>query len=524
MPDRKYWTALSHNGVAFPSPYVPIGLKVEFGGERFSLSPMAEEMAYAWAKRGILYVEDPVFVSNFQNDFSRELPMKLRDVRLQDIDFSEFFSYIENERRRKELITKDEKKKIAYERKKAKELLKDKYGYAEVDGNKAEIQNWMIEPPGIFVGRGAHPFRGRWKPIIESGDVTINLGVKSPIPPGEWGGIIHDPTCMWLASWKDKLSGKVKYVWPHESTSIAQHKNKLKYDNAAKLSGNLEKVRNKISKGLDNKDSEIRKIATVCYLIDRLCLRVGDEKDEDEADTVGATTLRVEHVRLEDKKIQFDFLGKDSVRWLKILENVDPVVMNNLERFIERKDGQQPVFDGITSSKVNGFLCKVVPGLTAKVFRTFHATSAVRDYLWAVNGVQMEDDYTRSYHAKMANLKAAILCNHKRTPPKSWDENIKKKEERLETLKSDIPTTKTQADRQKARIRKAELALDIARKTKEYNLNTSLKNYIDPRVYKAWADSVGFDWRYIYPKTMQRKFGWVNRSKLEWVTISVMVK
>ena len=26
-------------------------------------------------------------------------------------------------------------------------------------------------------------------------------------------------------------------------------------------------------------------------------MRVGDEKDEDEADTVGATTLRVEHVK-----------------------------------------------------------------------------------------------------------------------------------------------------------------------------------------------------------------------------------
>jgi len=35
-------------------------------------------------------------------------------------------------------------------------------------------------------------------------------------------------------------------------------------------------------------------------LIDRLALRVGNEKSEDEADTVGCCSLRVEHVKLEE--------------------------------------------------------------------------------------------------------------------------------------------------------------------------------------------------------------------------------
>jgi len=38
----------------------------------------------------------------------------------------------------------------------------------------------------------------------------------------------------------------------------------------------------------------------VCtYLIDKLALRVGNEKGEDEADTVGCCSLRVEHIRFE---------------------------------------------------------------------------------------------------------------------------------------------------------------------------------------------------------------------------------
>ena len=49
-------------------------------------------------------------------------------------------------------------------------------------------------------------------------------------------------------------------------------------------------------------------------------MRVGDEKDEDEADTVGASTLRVEHLKFRENAIDFDFFGKDYVRWQKTLE------------------------------------------------------------------------------------------------------------------------------------------------------------------------------------------------------------
>ena len=61
-------------------------------------------------------------------------------------------------------------------------------------------------------------------------------------------------------------------------------------------------------------------IAAACYLIDTLSLRVGDEKDPEEADTVGATTLRLEHLTFKNGLIVFDFLGKDSVPWHKELE------------------------------------------------------------------------------------------------------------------------------------------------------------------------------------------------------------
>ena len=54
------------------------------------------------------------------------------------------------------------------------------------------------------------------------------------------------------------------------------------------------------------------------FIIDRLALRVGGEKDEDEADTVGCCSLRVEHIAFpSDTEIQLDFLGKDSMRYFQ---------------------------------------------------------------------------------------------------------------------------------------------------------------------------------------------------------------
>jgi DNA topoisomerase-1 len=69
----------------------------------------------------------------------------------------------------------------------------------------------------------------------------------------------------------------------------------------------------------------------VCtYLIDNLALRVGNEKGEDEADTVGCCSLRVEHIAFEaDNKITLDFLGKDSIRYNSTVP-VEPIVYKNL--------------------------------------------------------------------------------------------------------------------------------------------------------------------------------------------------
>jgi DNA topoisomerase-1 len=92
-----------------------------------------------------------------------------------------------------------------------------------------------------------------------------------------------------------------------------------------------------------------RQRATAVYLIDQFALRAGNEKGEDEADTVGCCSLKYEHVTLKPPNtVIFDFLGKDSIRFYDEVE-VDPQVFKNLKIFKKapKKEGDE-IFDRLT--------------------------------------------------------------------------------------------------------------------------------------------------------------------------------
>jgi len=514
---------LRHNGVIIPV-YEPRGFSIKFRDKTIKLTPEQEEMAVAWVKKlGTDYVKDPVFAKNFGDDFSRALGLEA-PAKIEEFDFSDIIKWVESEKARKEQMTREEKKKLAEARKKAREENKQKYGYAEVNGKIVEIGNYTVEPPSIFMGRGSHPLRGRWKPRVNYEDIVLNLSDDAPTPQTpngqSWGGRVFEPESLWIAKWRDKLTGELKYVWVADSAFFKQEREKDKFDKANELEKVIGKVREHIKENLESEDIMLRKIATVAYLIDELKMRVGDEKDEDEADTVGATTLRGCHIKFEGSNtVTFDFLGKDAVRWTKTIKPL-PVVIKNLKSFINGPD--KPIFDGIRSEMVNDFFGKVANGLTAKVFRTYHATKVVKDYLDRSKVRPDDPEFNKKYVATMANLEAAITCNHKRKLPKNWEISLQKKKERVKVLEAKLEEVKKksrsesrarQLKKLKERIREAKLKLDLANATRDYNLGTSLKSYIDPRAFVNWAKKISYDWRKYYPKTLQRKYAWVDEEE-----------
>ena len=551
------WKTLQHNGILFPPPFESKGIKIKIKGESVPLNLEQEEMVYQWAKKkNTPYVQDKVFQKNFTVDFAKTLNSKFKNIQYSDIDFSQAYKLVDKEADQKEMLSKEEKKKIAAKRKELREKLKEEYGKAIMDGNEVEVGNYMAEPPGIFIGRGDHPMRGKWKPRVSSKDVILNLGKEAKVPKGNWGKIIHDQNSMWLASWMDELTQKRKYVWLSDSAGIKQERDKAKYDKAKNLALSIEKIKDRMVKDMNSKDKKMKKIATACYLIYRTAMRVGDEKDPEEADTVGATTLRKEHIELTGKDIKFDFLGKDSVRWQETVPAVghDKTFHDNLKDLVSNKKDSDEIFDKITSRHVNEYFSSIVKGLTAKVFRTYLASSVVSKYL-RKNGIPKNSTAAEKlYHAKLANLEAAIMCNHKRTIPKNFEESLQKKrdtlkkvqnskaaekaeatlkkveaskpktekqkqakEKRLKTLNQ---TIKKQRQKHKERVEKLKLQVDLATKTRDYNLGTSLRNYIDPRVFKAWTDEVGAEWEKLYTSALQKKFLWVKSENESWKSVS----
>jgi len=558
------WKTLQHNGILFPPDFESKGIKIKIRGENVPLNLLQEEMVYQWSKKkdapkpGVTekYIEDQIFQKNFVSDFSKTFNGKFKSLQYADIDFSIPYKLVDKEKEEKELLTKEDKKALAIKRKEIREEMKTKYGKAIIDGKEVEVGNYMAEPPGIFMGRGDHPMRGRYKPRATDKDVTLNLGKEANIPKGDWGKIVHDRDSMWIASWMDILTQKRKYVWLADTAGIKQERDQAKYDKARNLSKEIESVKTQIVKDMQNKEQKTKRIATACYLIYRTAMRVGDEKDPDEADTVGATTLRKEHVKLTENEIQFDFLGKDSVRWKETIpaEGHDKQFYDNLKESISNKKDSEEIFDGITSRHVNAYYSTIVKGLSAKVFRTYLASSVVSKYLREHDNIKSESDMKKIFHGKLANLNAAIMCNHKRTIPKNFELSLQKKKDTLKNVEKTKPWEKSEVLLKKAqskivktekqkkekneqikkiktviikrkvkhteRIEKLELQINLTEKTRDYNLGTSLRNYIDPRIFKTWTDEVGAEWEKLYTSALQKKFLWVKNINSKWSQIS----
>ena len=536
--------SLRHNGIYVPT-YDFKGFSIKIQGRTIELTQKSEQMAIAWIKKTQSAVSPPdrVFRKNFMREFLEELKIEnpslgflssfssdyLKTIEDDNfaaicngqpkapagIDFSEVSSYLDQEKIKKLNMTQGDKKQQAQQRKAKREELKERFGYGIVDGEKLEIANWTAEPSCLFAGRGEHPKRGKWKEGPGQEDIILNLSPDSPRPPGNWKDVVWEPEKMYAAKWIDNLSGKIKYVWFSDSAFLKQTREKEKYQKAEKLGRQIAMIEEHIIKNLDAEDEGRRKVATVCWLILKPNMRVGDEKDPGEADTVGAITLRPEHIRIEGDVLHFDFLGKDSVRWIKNVK-APLSVIRNIEHYAE--NSREHLFEGVDSKKVSRFLSEKMLGLTAKVFRTWRCTTTLKEHLDKSGVTRKDADYVKNFHAKMANLKVAEVANHKRKIPPNFDERLAKKEAKLKELHAKLEEKKTQGkktDALVARIEKAKLDMELTKLTKEYNLGTSLKSYIDPRAYVKWAKSVDFSLDKFYPKTLQKKFSWALASRVK---------
>jgi DNA topoisomerase-1 len=538
----KNWKTFIHNGVMFSQPYIPHKIPILYNGRPIVLTPEQEEYATIYARYiDSEYYTKSIFKKNFFSDwktlFSKDSPIK--DINL--CDFSKIRTHVLKTKEAIKNISKEEKKRI----KDKKDKLAEKYKFAMIDGKKQPVGNFLVEPPSIFIGRGSHPSLGCIKWRVYPNDITLNLSKGAPIPDVDhsafdpnidkkklkWGYIIHEPKSYWLASWKDLITGKTKYVWLSDKSDIKASKDEVKFNIAKGLGNIINNVRKKYNSDMASKDAKTRQTATAVYFIDIFALRVGNEKGEDEADTVGTVSLRVEHIKLlPDYKIELDFLGKDSVRYVNIFKIIQSVY-DNLEKFIKGKSNGDNIFHLISTNDVNKYLKKFMKNLTARVFRTYNSSKLYQDEILRLLGKDSTDKlnfpvqhtyasrgfsynikkqaYSTKKHSvsdiiniiNEANIAVAMLCNHQKNITKR--ESIKDK---IAKLDKDSKSYKEKVNKIKEKEKSAHLAL-----------GTSKLNYIDPRITIATLKKYGIELDQYYNERELNKFKWAINTPKDYI-------
>ena len=522
---KNQWTELCHNGPMFPPEYIPHNIPIICNNINIILNPLAEEYATLYSKFiNTEYVKNTTFNKNFWNDFKKSFTPEIKSKvkSLKEIDFSLIYSHLIDQNETKKLQSKEEKEQI----KQIKEKEEEKYKYCLVDGVKQTVGNYKIEPPGIFLGRGKHPKLGTIKKRLYPNDIIINISKTCEVPKPnlkgtyKWKKVINDKKVIWLASWKDLINNKNKYIFTNFDSIFKSKSDETKFDLARNLKKNIDKIRKDYSAKISSKDDKLKQLSTALYLIDTLALRVGNQKNtEKSADTVGVTSLRVEHIIFNDNnEIVLNFLSKDSIRYCKKII-INEKVYNNLKDFVKGKKKDDDIFDLINPNILNEYLNSYMKNLTSKVWRTYNASHYFQEELSKINPSILNKmdknekiNYLQSIFNK-ANASVAILCNHQKNNTSDLKSTLDKMNEQIKKL-TEKKKTLTDKDKKKAidnKITILKLKKETKKSTNNIALGTSKTNYIDPRIIFSFIKKYDIPIEKIMSKALIKRFEWASK-------------
>ena len=519
------WTSLSHNGPYFTSimePYIFLNSYLVYENKKYELNQKEEQIASFYAKRLISeklgnvterLTKDEIFNKNFWNDFKKYLSKEHRKIfkNFRKIGWDILVSDIEKYKN----IEMSPSEKIE---KKIKNLeKKHKYGYALLDGRIEKIGNFIVEPQAIFYGRGDNLNRGKIKAEIMPEDVTINIGENDPIPKPPnghlWGDIVNDHNASWLAKWNDSITDDIKYVMFSNEGRFKGESDLFKYEKARKLNLYIDNIRQQYTLDAKSDDLIKKQLGTVLYLIDNFGIRVGNEKQEDEVDTVGASTLLVKHIKFKPPNIIIlDFLGKDSVQFYKELE-LPNYIYKNFKDLTFNKSDKNSLFDLISSQHINSYLKNFDKCFTAKVFRTRLATEIMYHSLNQIKIKKGLEKNKIKILFNKSNVKVADVLNHTRNISTKAQESLKELKNKIKILKIELKDARKKKmdkdiEKIKKKIKTLKTRLESKEDVKKVAINTSLNNYIDPRLIVAWTKKNKIDINVIYSSAMIKKFTW----------------
>jgi DNA topoisomerase-1 len=409
------------------------------------------------------------------------------------LDFSEIIKYLQQKRinsPKRKNVQKDEEFKI--------------FGYVCIN-NLAKVPcNYYIQPPSIYLGHGNNVYRGCIKKRIQPEDITINC--SKPYPKcfvngveSSWNQVITDPECSWLASWNHPITGETTYLRLKRSSDPWVYvEDYNKFEKARELNKHILSIRQKYERDLKSSDPKLRELALSVYFLDKISIRPGGIEDET-VGTQGLTTLKRNNFSIQNGDVTIKFVGKSSIDYVRTVR----FKKSALEVLKERISLCDLIFPNTSPTILNNYLRSLMNGLTAKVFRTWKASSTL---LLELSEYEFDEDDNLEYKKlifEQSNIYVARELNHKKMVSNmGMVEKIKKKIR----------------DCDKHSLRQVKLLIKKNEYEENLSLTTSKTNYIDPRIIVAWCKSNDVPIKCIISRKLMERFEWAmdTPSNFQW--------
>ncbi|HTV24095.1 MAG TPA: DNA topoisomerase IB [Polyangiaceae bacterium] len=278
------------------------------------------------------------------------------------------------------------------------------------DGSKAaraaHLEYARLDAPGFGRKRRGKSFayhdeRGR---AIRSSSVVARIR-KLAIPPA-WTQVWICPSPLGhvQATGRD-AKGRKQYRYHERFRAL---RDGAKYLHILRFGYKLPELRRTLARDLRRPGLEQSKVlSAVIELMQRTCMRVGNDRYAEQNGSYGLTTLRDRHAKIRGSELEFHFKGKsgkvhhvrlDDARLARIVRSCRDVPGQRLFQY-EGNDGR---FHAVTSGDVNDYLRRVTgEPFSAKDFRTWSGT------LLAVHALAASEPCT-SISAKRRAVKQAL--------------------------------------------------------------------------------------------------------------------
>jgi DNA topoisomerase IB len=188
-----------------------------------------------------------------------------------------------------------------------------------------------------------------------------------------------------------------------------EKRDKLKFDRVLRAARRLPAARRAIARDLVREGMPLERAnAAAVRLLDLGYFRIGNDVYADTNGSFGLTTLERRHVRRSHGRLVFRFEGKSGIE--HSVEIDDPQVLEALDAMRRRRGGSERLlayqrsrrWRDLDSASVNEYLGALLEDLTAKDFRTWHAT------VLAAAALAASDEPGDTKRSRQRAIKAAV--------------------------------------------------------------------------------------------------------------------